>query len=306
MPVADEHDRVGAQRDELADAQTGAQTGAQQDFADHADQQPALSLGGAQELRRVGVIQGLFHPQAEDFAAAQPAQDHRLEHRPVPVGARCGEQCVDLGGFQHSRQRPRTAHQRHCLPGAGNLTPGRQPSRHGVGHHVTPGGEIEEQPGDRRQSTADRAGADPRRVTDRAKAATITAAALGGDEREHIRAGDLTRFLRDEAEEYHHVVAGREDRVRSGTTSEELQIVVQKRHAHAHHEFPGRGHITLQTGFGERHSRVSISTGGGPQRPTATSMKITRISSSCGRPLLGSCERSILDMCGRPGRSDRT
>jgi hypothetical protein len=55
VSVADEHDRVGAQRDELPDAQPGAQ----QDLADDPDQQPALSLGGAQELRRVGVVEGL-------------------------------------------------------------------------------------------------------------------------------------------------------------------------------------------------------------------------------------------------------
>ena len=53
VPVTDEHDRVGAQRGELPDAQSGAQ----QDLADDPDQQPALGLGGAQELRSVGVVE---------------------------------------------------------------------------------------------------------------------------------------------------------------------------------------------------------------------------------------------------------
>ena len=34
--------------------------------------------------------------ETEDFAAAEPAEDHREDHRPVPIGAQRGDQPVDL------------------------------------------------------------------------------------------------------------------------------------------------------------------------------------------------------------------
>ena len=55
VPGADEHDRVGGQTGELADAQSGAQ----QHLADNTRQLPWLGLGGAQELRRSGIVEGL-------------------------------------------------------------------------------------------------------------------------------------------------------------------------------------------------------------------------------------------------------
>jgi len=38
----------------------------------------------------------VFQPQPQYFAAAQPAQHHRRDHRPVPVRAQRGGQCIDL------------------------------------------------------------------------------------------------------------------------------------------------------------------------------------------------------------------
>ena len=51
---ADEHDRVGGKRGELADAQSGAQ----QHLHHDADQHPRFGLSGAQQLGRGGVVEG--------------------------------------------------------------------------------------------------------------------------------------------------------------------------------------------------------------------------------------------------------
>jgi excisionase family DNA binding protein len=45
-------------------------------------------------------------PQPENLAAAQPAQHHRRDHRPVPVRAQRRGQRVHLARVQDPRQRP--------------------------------------------------------------------------------------------------------------------------------------------------------------------------------------------------------
>jgi len=59
----------------------------------------------------------VLQPQAEDLAAAQPAQHHRRDHRPVPVRAQRRGQRVDLARLQDPRQPPPGPHQRHSLTG---------------------------------------------------------------------------------------------------------------------------------------------------------------------------------------------
>ena len=55
MTGADLADGVAAQAGELPDAQAGAE----EDFADDPLEQARSGLGGAQELRRRGIVQGL-------------------------------------------------------------------------------------------------------------------------------------------------------------------------------------------------------------------------------------------------------
>src|SRR6266516_1588296 len=45
--------------------------------------------------------------QPEDLAAAQPAEQHRLDHRLVPVGPQRTDERVSLVGVDHSRQGAR-------------------------------------------------------------------------------------------------------------------------------------------------------------------------------------------------------
>ncbi len=49
--------------------------------------------------------------QPEDLAAAQPAQQHRLDHRLVAVGAQRADERVGLAGADHARQRARRTDQ---------------------------------------------------------------------------------------------------------------------------------------------------------------------------------------------------
>jgi len=80
-------------------------------------------------------------PQAEDLAAAQPAQHHRRYHRPVPVRAQRGGQRIDLTRLQDLRQRPGHPHQRHALAGplAFALTPASPAVRQVTVAMVQPG-----------------------------------------------------------------------------------------------------------------------------------------------------------------------
>jgi hypothetical protein len=64
-------------------------------------------------------------PQTDDFAAAQAAQHHRGDHRPVPVRAQDTGQRVDLGRGQDPRQRPGPTNQRNALVRSLSLDAGR-------------------------------------------------------------------------------------------------------------------------------------------------------------------------------------
>ncbi len=75
----------------------------------------------------------VLQPQPEHLAAAQPAQQHRGDHGPVPVGAQRPGEGVDLGRGQNPRQRAsRGADQWHALGGAASLPTGGQTPRHRV------------------------------------------------------------------------------------------------------------------------------------------------------------------------------
>ena len=77
----------------------------------------------------------VLQPQAEDLAAAQPAQHHRRDHRPVAVRAQRHSQSVDLARLQDPRQPPPGLHQRDPLTGTVPFPPGRQPR--GTGFPLT-------------------------------------------------------------------------------------------------------------------------------------------------------------------------
>ena len=115
---------------------------------------PALAFGDEQPpLPGIDVLE----PQTQHLAASQPAQHHRIDHRPVTVRAQRRPQRVDLARRQHPRQRPRGADQRHPalpMPSAGatrrqagrnrvagdaGVTAGRRDRRTGRAHSTTGG-----------------------------------------------------------------------------------------------------------------------------------------------------------------------
>ena len=116
---------------------------------------PALALGDEQPaFADLDITQA----QAEHLAAAQPAEQHRLHHRPVAVGAQRRHQRVYLGREQDPRQHPWGPQQRRPPPSrAGAGASGRHP----MGHRVDPNpaiparDEVVEQPGQGGQAPLD-------------------------------------------------------------------------------------------------------------------------------------------------------
>ena len=106
----------------------------------------------------------VLQPQPEDLAAAQPAEHHRRDHRPVPVGAQRGGQRVDLRRGQDPRQPPGPPGQRHPLTRPLPLPPGRQTPRHRVRGDVAAGLQVREEPRDDRQAGAPPCWSTPRRA----------------------------------------------------------------------------------------------------------------------------------------------
>ena len=116
----------------------------------------ALALGDEHALVAGAQV---FQAQSEDLAAAQPAQQHRLDHGPVAPRAQRGHQRVDLVRVDHARQGARGADQRHAAHGPLAGAAHRQTARHRIAGDagVAPNDQVLVEPGDRRQPPLDRA-----------------------------------------------------------------------------------------------------------------------------------------------------
>ena len=112
---------------------------------------PPRPAAGQQSARR--------EPQPQHLAPAQPGQQHRQHHRPVPVRMQRADQLVRLLRRQDPRQRPRHPHQRRGpRPHRPALPPGREAARHRVGPHrrIAPRDQVRIQARHRRQAAGDR------------------------------------------------------------------------------------------------------------------------------------------------------
>ncbi len=151
----------------------------------------ALALGDEQRtVRHPDVLE----PQPEDLAAPQPAQQHRQDHRPVPVRPQRVEERPDLLRGEDPRQRPGHPDQGH-MPAAAAEAAVHQPARHRVRLHtsVTPGDEIRVEPRHRGEPPGDRPGREPRLPIGDPDHRPIPA--LLGHELEDIHRGHLRRRL---------------------------------------------------------------------------------------------------------------
>ena len=176
--------------------------------------------------------------------------------------------------------------QRHSLAGSGTLSTGGQAARHRVRADVAPDLQVGEEAADGRQPPGHGAGRHPARLllgVDRLHHRCLSAsAALGGDEPEHVGGPDHCRWLTNDGEEHLQVVGRGEHGVGSTTALEELQILIQQRHAQPHHRLTGRPSRTDQTRIGQGHLGASSSVDRQPQRLVEMSRKITGITSRSG------------------------
>jgi hypothetical protein len=173
----------------------------------------------------------ILEAQPEHFAATQPAQHHRLHHRPIPCGAQRRHQRGHLDRLQDARQATHRTHQR--LPAPITTTPPRrQTARHRVRLHpgITAGDQIaverrhrSQPPTDRRYRQPRPAVGDPRHVL-RASPSPL----LSCDEPEHILRPHIDRVLPDHSEERLQVVGIRAHRVRPRPTGGEPQKVIDQ------------------------------------------------------------------------------
>ncbi|MEZ5383478.1 MAG: hypothetical protein R2754_16970, partial [Microthrixaceae bacterium] len=134
----------------------------------------------------------VLEPQPENFAATQPAKQHRVDHRPVPVLAQRRTEPVNLSGVDHPRQRARSTNQRDTPHRPLSSSSRCQASRHRVRRDVTADDEVVVETGDRGQPSLDRASRQALfAVFDPDHVPSNTRSALRGDERQHIRAHNL-------------------------------------------------------------------------------------------------------------------
>ena len=185
----------------------------------------ALAVGDEQPLlARMHITQS----QPEHLAASQPAQQHRLHHRPVPMGAQRPYQGVGLLWVDHPRQRARGADQRYPSHRAAGTT-GRQSLRHGVSRNDTADDQVLEQPGDRGQPPLDRARRQTRlTILDPHHLRPTSRLPLGGDERQHVGTGDLLGHLGHLREKHLQIERRGQHRIRPRPGSDHLQVVVEQ------------------------------------------------------------------------------
>ena len=190
----------------------------------------ALALGHEQPpLTGAEVLQA----QAEHFAAAQPAQHHRIDHGPVAVGPQRRPQRVDLGRREHPRQGAGRADQRHPAPATPRARPaGSQAARHRVAVHarVLPGAQIRIQAPHARQPPGDRPCRQARlAVLQPHDPLPAARGALRGQESEHVRGSHHGRLLAHDLEEHLQVVGHGKPGVGPCPRRHEHQVVVQQR-----------------------------------------------------------------------------
>ena len=163
--------------------------------------------------------------QPEHLAAAQPAEQHRQHHRPVPVRAQRRRAA--------RRPRPATGSSATCAAPAPTAPcrdrgrPARRvdsPRGTGFDSHagVTASDQVRIEPRHRRQPPGDRARRQARLAIRHPNHRPV--AALMRQELEHVRRGHLDRVLVDDREERLQIERHRPQRVRPSPARHELQI----------------------------------------------------------------------------------
>ena len=198
-------------------------------------------------------------PQPQHLAPAQPGQQHRQHHRPVPVRAQRADQPVGLLRRQDPRQGPRHPHQRrHTRSHRPALAAGHQAPRHRVDLHrrITPRDQVGIQARHRRQAAGDRPRRQPRLPVRQPHHRPVTP--LMRQELEHIRRGDLHRVLPDHREERLQIEGHRPQRVRPAPARHELQIPVHQPLTQAIPDLARPRHETRKTREAAHFSTIPV------------------------------------------------
>ena len=196
---------------------------------DRHDALPAALALGDEQPPLAGVDIG--QPQPQHLTPAQPAQQHRQHHGPVPAGAQRRQQCVHLGRAEDARHRARGAHQRDATAAAATDTARGQAPGHRIGAHpaVLPRDQIGEQPRHAGQPAGHRPGGQPLlAVLQPHHRLAPPRGPLLGQEREHIRPGHRGGLLADDREEHLQVIRRGQPGVRPRPRGDERQIVIQQ------------------------------------------------------------------------------
>ena len=143
---------------------------------------------------------------------------------------------------------------------------------------IAPGHEIVEQPGHAGQSTLDGTGGQARlAVLQPHHPGAAARSALGLDEPQHVRGGDLGRLLHHLGEENLEVIGRGQERIRTSPRGDEFEIVVEQRMTErdgpklvARHRLDQAGSITDKRGLRSR--------GPTPANGGGSTVKITLIS----------------------------
>jgi len=173
----------------------------------------------------------ILEAKPQHLTAPQAAQQHGLDHGPVPVGAQCRQQRVHLIGRQDPRQRPRAADE--CRTFVARPS-GGEAAGNGVALYLSAQHQITEQPRQRRQAALDGARRQTGLTVYETDYPTVALRlALLGDEGEDIRRRNLHWCLVDDLEERLQVRRRRHHGVVPGARRHELEITVQDRIAEA-------------------------------------------------------------------------
>ena len=153
--------------------------------------------------------------QPEDFATAQTSEQHRVDHRPIPIRSQRRAQFDDVVVIEDPRQMPNRSNQRDHPP----ITRHRRTHRHAALHRIVvefpDRDEVRIEPRHRRQTTTNGRQRQPVGLIDRDHRRIGRTGPLDADELEHMTSPDLQRVDVDDGEEHLQVVNDRQRRVRS-------------------------------------------------------------------------------------------
>ena len=164
------------------------------------------------------------------------------------------------------------------------MSSGRQTPRHRVDRHrrVGPRDDIRVEPRHRRQPAGDRASRQPRLAIAHPDHGPV--AALMGEELEHVGRLNVDRVFVDDGEERLQVERDRPQRVRSGSTRDELQITVDQRITQLE-----AGLTRSRRRTDQARRRKSSAQARSTRRTLADVRKITRVLGVWGRSLRARC-----------------